>query len=66
MIHNMADDLALQPISPSTKKWIIVSAVIGYIVLIFFLFFIGIGGVAGNKTCREEETNKANKRKKSG
>src|SRR4030066_333049 len=39
MIYNMADDVALQPISPSTKKWIVVSALIGYVVLIFFLFF---------------------------
>ena len=44
MIYNMADDVALQPISPSTKKWIVVSALIGYVVLIFFLFFfIDIG-----------------------
>jgi len=40
----MADDVALQPISPSTKKWIIISALIGYVVLLFFLFFfIDIG-----------------------
>jgi len=44
MIDNMADNVAVQPISPSTKKWIIVSAVIGYVVLLFFLFFfIDIG-----------------------
>jgi uncharacterized protein (TIRG00374 family) len=35
----MADNVALQPISPSTKKWIILSALIGYVVLLFFLFF---------------------------
>jgi uncharacterized protein (TIRG00374 family) len=40
----MAEDIALQPISPSTKKWIIISALIGYVVLLFFLFFfIDIG-----------------------
>src|SRR4030066_2505087 len=39
MIYKMADDVALQPISPSTKKLIVVSALIGYVVLIFFLFF---------------------------
>jgi uncharacterized protein (TIRG00374 family) len=44
MIQHMADDIALQPISPSTKKWIIISALIGYVVLLFFLFFfIDIG-----------------------
>src|SRR3990172_3400609 len=44
MIYHMADEVALQPISPSTKKWIVFSALIGYVVLIFFLFFfIDIG-----------------------
>src|SRR4030043_2087430 len=44
MICNMADEVALQPISPSTKKWIVVSALIGFVGLIFFLFFfIDIG-----------------------
>jgi uncharacterized protein (TIRG00374 family) len=40
----MADNFELQPISPSVKKWIVVSALIGYVVLLFFLFFfIDIG-----------------------
>lgn len=40
----MTDNVELQPISPSTKKWIIISALIGYVMLLFFLFFfIDIG-----------------------
>jgi glycosyltransferase 2 family protein len=39
----MADEV-VPAISPSVKKWILVSALIGYVVLLFFLFFfIDIG-----------------------
>ncbi len=34
----MADEV-IPTISPSVKKWIIISTLIGYIVLLFFLFF---------------------------
>ena len=35
----MQEDIALGPVSPSVKKWIAVSAVVGYAILLFFLFF---------------------------
>ncbi len=33
----MEENVAVGPISPSTKKWIIISALVGYIILLFFL-----------------------------
>jgi uncharacterized protein (TIRG00374 family) len=35
----MAENVSIQPVNPSVKKWIVISAVIGYIALLFFLFF---------------------------
>ena len=41
----MADDRPLQ-ISPSLRKWILVSALLGYTILLFYLFyFVGIGNI---------------------
>src|SRR4030067_2823471 len=40
----MAAEVGVPTINPSVKKWIIISALIGYVVLLFFLFFfIDIG-----------------------
>src|SRR4030067_3000580 len=40
----MAAEVGVPTINPSIKKWIVISALIGYIVLLFFLFFfIDIG-----------------------
>ena len=40
----VAEEVVVPAISPSVKKWILVSALIGYVVLLFFLFlFIDIG-----------------------
>lgn len=42
----MAENVQIQPISTSTKKWIIISALLGYVVLLFFLFaFVDIRGL---------------------
>ena len=40
----MAAEVVVPTINPSVKKWIVISALIGYVVLLFFLFFfIDIG-----------------------
>ena len=35
----MQDNVTIKPINPSVKKWILVSALLGYVALLFFLFF---------------------------
>ncbi len=35
----MQENVALGPVSPSVRKWIVISAFVGYLVLLFFLFF---------------------------
>jgi len=35
----MAAEVVVPTINPSVKKWIVISALIGYVVLLFFLFF---------------------------
>src|SRR4030067_2842319 len=40
----MAENVQVQPINPSVKKWIVISALLGYTVLLIYLFyFVGIG-----------------------
>src|SRR3989339_923273 len=34
-----AEEVVVPTINPSVKKWIVISALIGYVVLLFFLFF---------------------------
>lgn len=42
----MQDNLVITPIRPSAKKWIVISAAIGYIVMMLFLFlFVDIGNL---------------------
>jgi uncharacterized protein (TIRG00374 family) len=39
----MEEDISAEPISPAVKKWIVISAVLGYTVLLAYLFyFVGI------------------------
>ena len=40
----MADNVQIQPINPSVKKWIVISTLLGYTALLIYLFyFVGIG-----------------------
>src|SRR4030042_7136977 len=40
----MAENVQVQPINPSVKKWIVISALLGYTALLIYLFyFVGIG-----------------------
>ena len=40
----MAENVQIQPINPSVKKWIVISALLGYTALLIYLFyFVGIG-----------------------
>src|SRR3989304_10376114 len=40
----MADNVQIQPINPSVKKWIVISTLLGYTALLLYLFdFVGIG-----------------------
>src|SRR4030066_212932 len=40
----MAENVQIQPIDPSVKKWIVISALLGYTVLLIYLFyFVGSG-----------------------
>src|SRR3990170_2626161 len=40
----MAENVQIQPINPSVKKWIVISTLLGYTALLIYLFyFVGIG-----------------------